>query len=248
VRALCLIRWFTSLACAGAFGIGELAAATVYEPSAYFSAADSPFYAGIQAGTIYLEDFEDHALNTPFVTSADYPTRGPFSGVNNWTSHTLRSLGGTSPLSVDADDGLNGDFLGFGGDSFVSESVFSNALVPFFDLRFTRNERGLLPAFVGVVITDPEDLEHEVQFAVVDGEGRDLFSDAEFEPDWGGSFPGDTRRHRFIGFQHENGIAVLSISHAFEIDHLQYGYAIPEPGVSGLLLVACALLRRRGRI
>jgi hypothetical protein len=29
-----------------------------YEELPYFSAADSPFYPGIQAGTIYLEDFE----------------------------------------------------------------------------------------------------------------------------------------------------------------------------------------------
>ena len=41
-------------------------------PSQYFSPADSPFFAGIQAGTIHLEDFEDHVLNMLFVIVNDF--------------------------------------------------------------------------------------------------------------------------------------------------------------------------------
>ena len=43
----------------------------IYEPTPYLSEEDSPFIQGIRAGTIYLEDFEDQALNTPFVTAPD---------------------------------------------------------------------------------------------------------------------------------------------------------------------------------
>ena len=47
------------------------ASTIVYEPSLYFSERDSPFYGGIIDNTgngIWLEDFEDQQLNTPFVT------------------------------------------------------------------------------------------------------------------------------------------------------------------------------------
>ena len=49
---------------------------TFWEEVPYLSAQDSPFYEGIRAGTIFLEDFEDHELNTPYVVSWDCLRRG----------------------------------------------------------------------------------------------------------------------------------------------------------------------------
>lgn len=36
---------------------------TFWEEIPYFRAEDSPFYGGMRAGTIYLEDIENHELN-----------------------------------------------------------------------------------------------------------------------------------------------------------------------------------------
>lgn len=49
----------------------SFSASILWDPLPYFSEADSPFYQGILDGTIYLEDFEDQALNTPFVREPD---------------------------------------------------------------------------------------------------------------------------------------------------------------------------------
>ena len=67
-----LLHLLLGLACLGLPGQAR-AAVTIWEELPYFSAADSPFYAGITAGDIYLEDFEDHELNTPHVISWDSP-------------------------------------------------------------------------------------------------------------------------------------------------------------------------------
>jgi len=56
----------------------------------------------------------------------------------------------------------------------------------------------------------------------------------------------DTRSHRFIGGYSDTGIASLRIEGVDQLDHLQYGSAIPEPsawmlGVGGFMLL---MLRR----
>jgi hypothetical protein len=53
--------------------------------------------------------------------------------------------------------------------------------------------------------------------------------------------------HRFIGIFHEDGIAELSVSNIAQLDHLQYGYAIPEPDIVVLFPLAGVILFRRRR-
>lgn len=52
------------LICCGSAG----AATTVFGPLPYRQRSESPFYRGIQEGTIYLEDFEDGQLSPQGVT------------------------------------------------------------------------------------------------------------------------------------------------------------------------------------
>ena len=86
--------------------------------------------------------------------------------------------------------------------------------------------------------------------SLVDPEGDGPLDEREFDPgEWDPDFVGDTRAHRFIGGFSELGIVRLRIEGADQIDHLQYGWAIPEPsvGILALLGVAvCGLRRRRG--
>src|SRR4029453_5687741 len=81
----------TPLSCAAIIAVTAAqthAAITTFGPTRYLQTSDSPWYQGIQNGTIYLEDFKDGLLNTPLVTS-NGEIRGP-----------------GDKRSVDADDGV----------------------------------------------------------------------------------------------------------------------------------------------
>jgi hypothetical protein len=215
-----------------------------WEELPYFSADDSPFYEGIQAGTIYLEDFEDHALNTPYVDSWDWPN-------SNQRGMSWDTLGGNPnrSWSVDADDGLTGDFRGHGGDTWTTLSASNGGILGSMEFRFVPDILGRYPTFVGFVITAASDPFNEVALGTQTLTGPES-SDNEYDPlSWIPqiSFPGDTRTHRFFGIYAESGISRLNIQNVAQIDHLQYGYAIPEPGAGGLAALAGLLwaIRRR---
>ena len=235
------------LALATATSIGDAHAGNfMWQPQLYFSEEDSPFIAGIRAGTIYLEDFEDQALNTPFVAE---PT-----GVNYFGT-TFRERFPSAPFgsvwSVDGDDGFV-DGNTFLGDTWITTNSSGFTRANFAQFDFLENEAGALPTFVGIVVTQAKDVESDVEVIVRDIDGNNYFSDVEFDPrSWsppGGTGPGSPLIQRFIGFRADEGIASLGLFNASQVDHLQYGYAIPEPGTVGLLSVAALgllLFRRR---
>jgi len=231
------------LFCLSAMASSAEASLFVYEPSPYLGSFDSPFFDGIQAGTIFLEDFEDGELNTPFVIANDIN----HEPLNRWVSQTVLTGNPNSrPFSVDEDDGLNGDFLGFGGDSLQNISMGGGSRI--FEFVFSPDTSGNYPRHVGLVVTQPEDFLDED----VDLDFEDLIGDTEdatFDPaEWDPAFVGDTRSHRFIGAFSDAGIVRFRVEGAFEIDHLQYGYAIPEPSTPLLVLATLsALLFRRQR-
>lgn len=217
----------------------------IYEPSPYLGSFDSPFYGGIQAGTIYLEDFEDGELNTPFVIANDI-NHDPS---NRWISRTVHTANPSArAYSVDEDDGLLGDFMGFGGDALANRSVGSSSDIH--EFLFSPDALGNYPKFVGFVVTDPEDyLDEDVFVTMLDPDGNDVLEEERFDPsDWPFQGSIDTRSHRFIGGYSDTGIASLRIEGVDQLDHLQYGSAIPEP--SAWLLSACGfvlLILRRSR-
>jgi len=102
------------LAALGLASLSSAATFRMWDPTPYRSQLDSPFYEGIHRNTIFVEDFEDGNLNTPFVRD---PLQPPRMGA------TYRSLAPTIPAnvvaSVDADDGVL-DFQGSGGDSWIT--------------------------------------------------------------------------------------------------------------------------------
>ena len=215
----------------------------IYEPSPYLGSFDSPFYGGIQAGTIYLEDFEDGELSTPYVVVNDIT-----NGMGNfWMSESVHS---TSPnlqaYSVDEDDGLFGDFMGFGGDAWHN----SSGTLDIHEFLFTPDPLGNFPKFAGFVVTRPEGfLDEDVFVTMLDPDGNDVLEEERFDPS-GWSYQGsiDTPSHRFIGGYSDTGIASLRIEGVYQLDHLQYGSAIPEPSAWMLGLGGLALLvLRRSR-
>jgi len=227
---------------AACLGNGSAVTTILYGPSPYLGAFDSPFYVGIQAGTIYLEDFEDHTLNTPFIIVNDFNV----NPANGWIATTVRTNNpmSTRANSVDADDGLLGDFKGFAGDALTNNSVFANSNQH--EFLFTPDPMGRYPTYVGFVVTDPEDFtDRDVVVRMDDPTGDNIvgLDEIHFDPNlWDPDFPGDTRAHRFIGAYSSDGIAFLQITGVDELDHLQYGYAIPEPAAGALAVLALAFL------
>lgn len=217
------------------------AAVTFWEELPYFGAQDSPFRAGIRAGTIYLEDFEDHELNTPRIVSWDWPLSEQIG-----RAHRAGNLNST--YSVDADDGLNGDFRGHGGDTWTTASASNGQRLGRMEFRFEPDILGRYPTYVGFVVTEPNNYFREVEFGTQSLTGPES-PDNSYDPTtWipRNSFPGDTRTHRFFGIHVESGISRLNIRNVAQMDHLQYGYAIPEPSTA-LLTIPGALLLVGGR-
>jgi hypothetical protein len=133
-------------------GVSEGSTSILFEPTPYFSEQDSPFYGGIVDNTgegIYLENFEDQELNTPFVFE---PTGLSFFG------STFRSrfpnLPDRNVVGVDGDDGIV-DGLPFDGNTWITTSRVTGQSAGQLQFDFLPNEAGNYPVYVGIVVTNP---------------------------------------------------------------------------------------------
>lgn len=210
---LAIVAVATAPVVAGATGLG---------PSPYLSFADSPFAGGAFV-YFHLEDFEDGSLDVPGVAAST----GSVLGAGSLTD------------SVDGDDGAI-DGIGAGSSWYVTQNSVT--------FTFDANALGALPTHVGIVWTD-------VGFSTgVDGFGNVIFQSFDQNGDLlhtiGPVAVGDglstrhTAEDRFFGAVSTGGISrivfTMPDSSDWELDHLQLGRVIPEPGT--LTLVGMALL------
>jgi hypothetical protein len=203
------------------FGIGILFllnintfAASLLGPSPYLSTSDSPF-STLSFNYYYLENFEDSALNTPGVTASQgfiWPDPAYFD-------------------SVDGDDGVI-DGSGSKGKSF---GIKNNAGITF---SFNKAILGSYPTHAGIVWTDAyAPTSTSIYFQAFDVLGSSL---GVFGP-WtvgDGTTIGTTAEDRFFGVINLEGISAIKIyqgASQMEIDHLQYGSAVPIPSALWLL-------------
>jgi hypothetical protein len=214
-------------------GPGEASGASIFGPVPYHQKSDSPFYPGIRAGTLYFEDFEDGLLNTPGVS------------VRNG------AIGGAQ--GVDEDDGVL-------DDRGISQVWLSNRFVipeygsPWvIEISFTPTPDQGYPKYAGLALLGftslPPDAEAVFLFRAYDGLGNDITGDKQIDlvhlP------PGtpllSTQGDQFVGLYSDNGISKILLA-AGKFDHLQYGYSIPESGVTTFTaLTGFLLLSRRRR-
>ena len=210
------------------------AATTTFGPLPYRQKSDSPFYQGIQAGTIYLEDFEDGQLSPPGVA--------------------IRNGQPDEDQGVDEDDGLI-DGLGRNMIWYSPGNFLPDYGVPWlFEINFTRDSVRGYPTYVGFALvgysTLPPGAMPYSLYRGYDSEGNDVTGDVKIDrinlpigtPYY--STDGDL----FVGMYDDQGISKVIIG-AGRFDHLQFGWAVPEPGtvtLSGLAVVL--LLKRRRRI
>lgn len=218
MRSSSLAAAAAGLLMAGFGGMAQAAAINL-GPSAYLSAADSPFTPAAY-GYFHLEDFEDHAFNTPGVSASS-------GGV------TSVVFGPQIHDSVDADDGSI-DGSGLKGDSY-----FSSAGATGITFTFSALVLGALPTDVGIVWTDGG-AGSSVTFRAYGANNEWLFTHtvSGFAD---GFNNGGTAEDRFFGVQNAAGVSAIFISTSsggIEVDHLQYGGAatVPEPGTTALLL------------
>ena len=195
----------------------------------YSQFSDSPF-SSVNFSYFYLEDFEDHLLNVP--------------GVDVGIGGVSSVLGMTAIDSVDLDDGIR-DGSGLNGDSY-----FSTPAVEGITFTFDASVLGLLPTHVGIVWTDGA---YPTYFEAFGASGSSLGIIGPF--DIGDDLiGGTTAEDRFFGAIDMGGISAIKIldtGGGIEVDHLQYGNAVPIPAAvwllgSGLVgLVGLVGLRRK---
>jgi len=183
----------------------EVGAAQYFAPAPYLSFADSPL-SGRNPSYFYLENFEDHLLNTPGVTASA-------GGV------TSVIFGSSVHDSIDADDGVI-DGSGLNGDSYFNGNGAAG-------IRFNFNATalGALPTHAGLVWTDGAG---QVYFEAFNRNGLSMGLQGPF------NFPdnvnnGTTAEDRFIGAYNKDGISairVLNTVGGIEVDHLQYGFSV----------------------
>lgn len=221
-----------------AFGASVASASTmiVYDPSPYYSERDSPFYGGIVDNTgagIWVEDFEDHELNTPNVRAG---------GNLATTGNTYRTLWPTVPdgvvASVDGDDGVI-DGQGGAGDTWIHRDSGVSGSVRRITFEFDPNENGQYPLYVGMVITQVATTNTPIEIGWKDSSGEWIYDTEFIARDWvpEGGQNGEPASHRFMGLYYEGGIATITMTNVSQADHLQYGFSIPEPGSGALLLM-----------
>lgn len=185
--------------------------------TAYLRPQDSPF-AAVDFAWFYLEDFEDHQLNTLGLRSISAPGSSTAQGV-------LSSSFGTGLIdSVDADDGRPNDNQCMKTDGSCDAWWGPGALTFAFDVA----DLGALPTHVGGVWTDGQG---DVSFEAFGPDGGTIYKVGPVsEP---GVFPDNTvssstGEDRFFGAYHPQGISAFTVSNTaggVEMDHVQYGRA-----------------------
>jgi hypothetical protein len=194
-------------------------------PTPYYRAADNPITATF--GYSHLEDFED-GLNTPGLSASG----GQVASPSVFTD------------SVDADDGAV-DGVGSSGHSW-----YSTGYLQYLDFSFSAAALGALPTQVGLAFTDIGNrigggigLDTAV-IEVFDGAGVSQGS-LHF------AFGDDTAlssvaEDRFVGARYAGGISAIRVgfehSLDWEVDHVFYAGAVPEPGSWALMAAGLALL------
>ncbi len=227
---------------------------TFLGPTPYLSVADSPFDMSGLGTSFFFEDFEDGSFDLPLgaTTSSGYAVLSP------------------DPItdSVDADDGVI-DGSGNSGHSLRPPVITLNPTNPptwlqSLVLSFDFNVLGFSPNALGFVWTDGA-AETEPFFAnyltciVYQEDGGIDFVNWNAANFLDSSDMGETAEDRFIGVRTTGTIARVQISMSqvgdtfieqFEIDHIQFGYFVPEPvcypRVPAIVSVVAAA-RRRGR-
>ena len=207
---------------------GSLSAATIFRVEHYVAHSQSPFAAGIATGDILFNNFEP---GSPGLVMPGLVMPFPMYTGNSG--------------SIDEDDGV---IDGIGGGTTLRSRVTSG---PRFVFNFTPDALGRLPRYFGIAFPRPVSSDTNPQRAeevigATDAFGVNILTNYVF-PTPEGTFPEESAEWGiFFGFYNEAGISQVTLKNAFWVDHLQFGYNVPEPGWLWVpAMFALALQRRR---
>ena len=206
-------------------------AATIFRVEHYVAHSLSPFAAGIVSGDILFNNFEPGSLGR-IMPGLTMPS--PQYTINNG-------------FSIDEDDGaVEG---GASGNTLRSRTTSG----PNFVFNFTPDAQGRLPRYFGIafpteVIADTPPFKHEEIIGAKDAFGVSIFTNYVFPTPEGPPFSSQSSIWNiFFGFYNEAGISQVTLENAVWVDHLQFGYNVPEPSWLWVPAVfALGLRRRRG--
>ena len=229
---------------------GSCAAAvsSFFEVENYRGRSENPFLGNPSLGMVYLDDFEPPNSDVfPFNTLAT-PYATGWNGGNSGSS--LRGVREDSYLS-DTDGGL--------GYRWTVTAIYGDTRKdpPGIHFDFTPDANGKLPEYIGAALLGKFDLQNVGglynSIFVYDRNGMEITGGAWQLPkpmlsDPIPEDPSDYFSH-FAGIYYSEGISRIQFRDFVEVDHLTYGYSIPEPSTA-LLATAAGLLclRRKRRI
>ncbi len=211
----------------------------IYRGENFVSKDQSPFIQGIQNGSLTFNSFETAAV----IPNLNYP------GFLLYSS-----------FSIDGDDGAIDDIQRGRSLKTVARGG------PKFILTFTPDADGHYPRYFGVAFPTAvsadfyvpagfiaqNDAERHGAFEVIgvqDAFGDSVLSNYIFDTPWDevGSSHAATSSYWgvFFGIYNEAGISQVTLYNTLWLDHLQYGYQIPEPSSAWACALVLAARRRR---
>ena len=177
--------------------------ATIYGPTPYVSAASSPLNVAGLGYSFALEDFEDHAFDTPGV------------------SHNFAFIVPPGPVT----DSVDGDDTVVDGFGINGRSIYTGAQ-PVTTLTFDSDALGGPVTSFGIVATDSLTANQRITLSIFSPAGQ-FVGLREFPPLFDNLNNGTTAEDRFLGCVAPGGIGRVELSPGFiEYDHVQY--ALPS--------------------
>jgi hypothetical protein len=208
----------------------------------YRSIADNPFLQGIQAGTMYLEDFEDGRSNAPFIDEEASGGGGRTTiGVTQFLAGENNSVDGDDGV-VDGADLLGAGWMGLGRGDLNIDFVF--------EAKVAANGSMSFPTYFGFAITAGiGNDETYISFTDEDENFLGTFHiRANDLPEYTAGQRG-VATDRFVAMHIPTGAEIMHIRQGiYTIDHLTYGWdPVPEPCSAALTATALTMLMRRRR-
>ena len=214
-------------------------AVTYFDTSNYRSRADSPFIEGLLSGTMYLDNFEVINLERP-----------PYNYLTTPYAQGWNGLITGAPLRGVQEDFQDGS-LGYRWNSSAG-SPGTRQLPLGIHFDFTPDAQGRLPEYAGAALAGFGLTGSSPTFnaiLVYDANGIEV-TNGEWQlprPDYNLPYLEEDLFLNFAGIHVPGGISRIHFRDFVEVDHLTYGYAIPEPSTVWLAAAGGWLCLRRRR-
>ncbi len=225
--------------CIAAIGLfsGGLRAATFFHVDSYHGRSENPFWNNVEIETAYLEDFEEGNLSMPPYNYLTTPN------AQGWNGGRRGSANSGVREDYSAQDGNIGFYWSNASGSSATEKAPAGI---HFD--FSPDAQGRLPEYVGAALRGMLGTSADFNLILAfDSNGVEVTMGQWQIPKPVPSLPTEDRFTNFEGIYVPGGISRIHFRDFLEVDHLTYGYAIPEPSAVGLAMGSVFWLMRRQR-